>query len=122
MHHKVAEFGKWMSGMLAVMGIAVLAGPALGADGEQAAAGLAPAQVDQARGLFMDWSCGACHALADGEGYGQIGPSFDGNGALERDYVVNRVTNGQGAMPGFGGQLSEEEIALLADYIVQVKK
>jgi mono/diheme cytochrome c family protein len=30
------------------------------------------------------------------------------------------VTDGQGAMPGFGGQMTEAEIALLADYLVEV--
>ena len=60
--------------------------------------------------------------LADAEGTGQVGPALDGNRALTRDYVINVVTNGRGAMPGFGGQLSDEEIALLAAYIVQVRK
>ena len=35
--------------------------------------------------------------------------------------MVNIVTNGQGAMPSFGW-LAEEDIALMADYIVQAKK
>lgn len=122
MHRTVANVGIWMKGGLAVLGIAALVIPAAGALAEEASANLAPEKVEQARGIFMDWSCGACHALADGEGYGQIGPALDGNEALARDYVVERITNGQGAMPGFGGQMSDEEIALLSDYIVQVKK
>lgn len=78
------------------------------------------AKVDReaARDLFHSYSCSACHALADAGAGGSIGPSLD-NPTLTRDFVIDRVANGQGAMPSFSGQLSEEEIALLADYIVE---
>ncbi|MGZ8708134.1 MAG: c-type cytochrome, partial [Gaiellaceae bacterium] len=33
--------------------------------------------------------------------------------------VVDRVTNGQGAMPAFSDQLDEQEIADVAAYVVQ---
>jgi mono/diheme cytochrome c family protein len=33
--------------------------------------------------------------------------------------VIGRIANGQGAMPSFKGQLADEDIALLADYIVE---
>ncbi|GEM_PF-970573 len=80
--------------------------------------------VDRAAGraLFSDWSCGACHALADAGGTGHVGPAFDGNARLTRDHVVAIVTNGQGAMPAFAGQLTDDEIATLAAYIVAAKK
>jgi mono/diheme cytochrome c family protein len=32
--------------------------------------------------------------------------------------VVDRVTNGTGAMPSFKGQLSDQEIADVAQYVV----
>ena len=79
-------------------------------------------QVEQGRQLFNDWSCGACHVLGDAGGTGHIGPSLDGNANLDHDYIVGRVSNGQGAMPGFGGQMADEEIDLLAKYIVQAKQ
>jgi mono/diheme cytochrome c family protein len=41
---------------------------------------------------------------------------------MTRDFVISRVANGQGAMPGFGGLMSDEEIAVLADYIVATKQ
>lgn len=93
-------------------------GPESGAAAEP----LTTEQVDKARGLFMDWSCGACHALEDAQASGGIGPSFDGNGHLDLAFATDRITNGQGPMPSFAGQLSDEEIDLLAHYIVQVKK
>ena len=35
--------------------------------------------------------------------------------------LVGRITNGQGAMPSFGGLMTDEEIAVLSDYIVAAK-
>ena len=77
---------------------------------------------DAARGaeLFADWNCGDCHTLANACAYGPIGPSLDGNSNLSHDYLVDRITNGGGAMPPFGGQLTDDEIADLADYILAV--
>lgn len=85
-------------------------------------AGLSAADTEEGRSLFNAFSCGACHVLADAGATGQVGPALDGNAALTRDYVIDIVTNGRGAMPGFGGQMTEEEIALLASYIIQVRK
>lgn len=73
--------------------------------------------VELGRELFDTWSCSACHALTDADAVGAIGPSLD-NPKLTRDFIIARVSNGQGAMPSFGGQISDEEIATLADYIV----
>jgi mono/diheme cytochrome c family protein len=86
------------------------------------AQGAANADIAQGRQLFADWSCGSCHVLKDAGGTGQIGPALDGNANMTRDFVISRVANGQGAMPGFGGLMSDEEIAVLADYIVATKQ
>lgn len=88
---------------------------------QQAAA--APA-VDAAAGrqLFNDWSCGACHVLADAGATGQIGPALDGNSRMTAASATRIISAGQGAMPGFGGQLTDEEIATLSAYIMQVKR
>ena len=87
-----------------------------------AAGALTAEQVTQGRELFQNWSCSACHVLTDANGHGHIGPSLDGNAAMDHAFIVGRVTNGQGAMPGFGGQMTDEEIDLLASYILQAKK
>jgi mono/diheme cytochrome c family protein len=74
---------------------------------------------EAARELFHAYSCSACHALADAGAGGSIGPTLD-NPTLTRDFVIGRIANGQGAMPSFKGQLADEDIALLSDYIVEV--
>jgi mono/diheme cytochrome c family protein len=84
-----------------------------------AAAAAAAATPTAGRELFANWGCGSCHALADAGGTGHVGPSFDGNKNLTEKFVVDRVTNGQGAMPAFGGQMTDEEIATIAAYIVR---
>lgn len=101
---------------------AVFAGVLFGGGGLLAAnAAAAPAKVDReaARDLFHSYSCSACHALADAGAGGSIGPTLD-NPKLTADFVFDRIANGQGAMPSFGGQLSEADIGLLTDYIVEV--
>ena len=108
-------------GFFALVMIAVPGAASLAVAPEQAVATLTAEQVTKGRQLFTDNGCNACHTLADAEAAGSVGPSFDGNANLDKAHVVNIVTNGQGAMPSFGW-LGEEDINLIAGYIVQVKK
>jgi len=75
--------------------------------------------VAAGRDLFNTWSCSACHTLTDAGSSGAVGPSLD-NPKLTHDFIVGRVTNGQGPMPSFGGQIPDADIGKLADYIVAV--
>lgn len=75
--------------------------------------------VAAGRDLFNTWSCSACHTLTDAGSSGAVGPSLD-NPKLTHDFIVNRVTNGSGPMPSFGGQIPDADIGKLADYIVAV--
>ena len=84
-----------------------------------AAASRNPAVRTQGLALFNSYSCGACHGLADAGAAGSIGPSLDRNPRLTKAYTVEVITDGRGAMPAFGGQLTPEEIDVLAEYIVQ---
>jgi len=67
--------------------------------------------------LYNSYSCGACHAFADADAAGSIGPSLDRKLAVRA--IVNVVTDGQGAMPSFAGQMSDAEILALANYLSQ---
>ena len=76
-------------------------------------------EVAAGRELFNTWPCSACHTLTDAGAAGAVGPSLD-NPKLTHDFIVNRVTNGQGPMPSFGGQIADADIGKLANYIVAV--
>jgi mono/diheme cytochrome c family protein len=89
-----------------------------------APAAAAPDPALRAAGLplFNNFSCGACHAFADANAAGAIGPSLDNNPRLTREFAIDVIGNGRGAMPSFAGQLSTAEIATLADYLVQFSR
>jgi mono/diheme cytochrome c family protein len=79
------------------------------------------ARIAKGRELFTSWGCTSCHSLADADSHGDVGPHLDGANLTEA-FITTRVTNGQGAMPAFGGQLTDKEIADLAYYIAHVQK
>jgi cytochrome c553 len=68
--------------------------------------------------VFASAGCGGCHALEDAGTSGAVGPNLD-ESQPSYDLAVDRVTNGQGAMPSFDDQLSEEQIQDVAAYVVQ---
>ena len=61
-------------------------------------------------------ACGGCHTLADAGTSGNVGPNLD-DAKPSADLVVERVTNGQGAMPSFSGSLTAQQIADVAAYV-----
>jgi cytochrome c553 len=72
------------------------------------------------REVFLGSSgCGTCHTLADAGTSGTVGPNLD-DAQPSFDLVVDRVTNGQGAMPSFSSTLSEQQIQDVAAYVSSV--
>jgi mono/diheme cytochrome c family protein len=78
------------------------------------------AEGDAAAGedVFAANGCGSCHALEAAGATGAVGPNLD-ESQPDFELVVDRVTNGMGAMPAFGDSLSEEQIADVAAYVVE---
>jgi mono/diheme cytochrome c family protein len=68
--------------------------------------------------VYASAGCGGCHTLEAAGSTGNVGPNLD-DAKPEFALVVDRVTNGQGVMPPFQGQLSEQEIADVAQYVVE---
>jgi cytochrome c6 len=60
--------------------------------------------------------CGSCHTFSDAGTSGTIGPNLD-ESQPSFDLAVDRVTNGQGAMPSFEGQLTEQQIEDVSAYV-----
>lgn len=81
---------------------------AAGGGGGDAAAGEA---------VFASAGCGGCHTLEAAGSSGAVGPNLD-DAKPDEALVVERVTNGSGAMPPFKDSLSEQQIEDVAAYVV----
>lgn len=67
--------------------------------------------------VFAEAGCGGCHTLAAAGASGTVGPNLDDT-QPPKELVVDRVTNGKGAMPAFGESYSAEQIEAVADYVL----
>ena len=106
----------------AAIAFATVNGPSVAQDAQSATTAAALASIDAAkmakgRDAFANYGCGSCHTLADAGASGHVGPAFDGNANLSEAFVADRVTNGQGPMPAFGGQMQPDEVAAIAYYV-----
>ena len=70
--------------------------------------------------IYASAGCGGCHTLEAAGSSGTVGPNLD-ESQPDFELAVGRVTNGAGAMPAFEGQLSEQEIADVAAYVVETR-
>ena len=68
--------------------------------------------------IFATAGCTGCHTLEAAGSTGTVGPNLD-DAKPPKELVIDRVTNGQGGMPSFKGQLSEAQIEAVADYVSQ---
>jgi mono/diheme cytochrome c family protein len=70
------------------------------------------------KALFLKSGCVGCHTLSDAKATGTVGPNLD---QAKPDYrlATARITLGKGAMPSFKGQLSDQQIADVASYVVK---
>src|SRR6266852_6783987 len=70
------------------------------------------------KAIFLKAGCTGCHTLADAKSTGTVGPNLN---QAKPDYrkATARVTLGKGAMPSFKGQLTDQQIADVAAYVVK---
>ncbi len=66
--------------------------------------------------VFASAGCGGCHTFEAAGSTGSVGPNLD-DASLTFDQVVEQVTNGGGAMPAFGDDLTEQEINDVAAFV-----
>jgi mono/diheme cytochrome c family protein len=113
-----------LAGLLAVVAVAGCGGEEEVTPTPETVEGALPTQPsaggegDPANGkeVFASAGCGSCHVLSDAGTSGQVGPNLD-EAQPDEALVVDRVTNGAGAMPSFKDRLSEQEIADVAAYV-----
>lgn len=80
------------------------------------------ANLGAGRELFLSTGCGQCHALADAGTTGGGAPSLDANPHLSKALVMERLTHGQGDMPAFVNLLTDEQMDIVASYVVAVAR
>jgi mono/diheme cytochrome c family protein len=68
--------------------------------------------------IYAENGCGGCHTLAAAGSSGNIGPNLD-ESQPDLELVIDRVTNGAGAMPAFGEELEPKQIADVSAYVVE---
>ena len=66
--------------------------------------------------VFVASGCSGCHTLAAANATGAVGPNLD-QAKPSKALVIDRVTNGAGAMPAFGAQLTPDQIEAVAEFI-----
>lgn len=83
--------------------------------GAVAGTGVAAEQPTDGKSIFTA-NCGSCHTLADAGTNGAVGPNLD-QARPAKALVVDRVTNGQGAMPAFEDSLDPQQIEAVSEYV-----
>jgi mono/diheme cytochrome c family protein len=68
--------------------------------------------------VFTSAGCGSCHTLSAAGSSGTVGPNLD-DAKPSYELAATRVTKGQGGMPSFEGQLEPQQIADVAQYVVE---
>lgn len=109
--------GLALAGLAALLALAWTGGGSVAQD-RAAGAPADAARIARGKDLFANSGCGGCHTLAAADATGRVGPALDGDANLSEALVIDRVTNGSGPMPAFSGQMSNDEIAAVAAYVV----
>lgn len=75
-------------------------------------------QGDAAAGkdVYASAGCGGCHALKEAGSSGTVGPNLD-EAQPELAKIQLQVMNGGGGMPPFKGQLSDQQIADVSQFV-----
>jgi len=68
--------------------------------------------------VFESAGCSGCHTLKAAGATGTVGPNLDQK-KPPLSLVIDRVTNGKGAMPSFKSQLTPKQIKDVAAFVVQ---
>ena len=66
--------------------------------------------------IFLTAGCTGCHTLKDAGSHGTVGPNLD-QAKPAKSRVIDRVTNGKGAMPSFKDKLTTKQIDAVASYV-----
>jgi mono/diheme cytochrome c family protein len=75
------------------------------------------ASADDPKALFGS-NCASCHTFAAAEASGTVGPNLD-QLSVTADRIAEQIRTGGGGMPPFEGQLTDEQIQALAEFVFE---
>ena len=87
-------------------------------DADEGGGGGATGNPEAGSDVYASAGCGGCHTFAAAESQGTIGPDLD-QSSIDLAGAVQQIRNGGGGMPPFGQELSDEEIANVAAFVVE---
>lgn len=87
--------------------------------GAVAGTGVTAQKPTTGKEIFTTVGCQNCHTLADAGTTGTVGPNLD-DAKPPKALVIDRVTNGKGAMPSFKSSLDPQQIQAVAEYVSSV--
>ena len=67
---------------------------------------------------LFNGNCASCHTFAAAEAQGTIGPNLDESTAT-LEAIEQQIRRGGGGMPAFDGRLTDEQIGILAKFLVE---
>ena len=73
-------------------------------------------EVTDGAAVFASAGCGSCHAFTPAGSSATIGPNLDDT-SFSVEEIEAQVRSGGGGMPAFEGDLSDDEIAAVAEYV-----
>jgi mono/diheme cytochrome c family protein len=79
-----------------------------------------PGEIDPAA-IFTDEAdppCASCHTFAAAGATGTVGPSLD-TSVMTQEQIAQQIEMPAGPMPSFAGQLSQQEIDAVAQYVFE---
>ena len=88
----------------AVAGLPARGGAGTSAGGGTTTGGGGEGEAPDGEAIFAEAGCGGCHTLEAAGTSGSVGPNLD-DAKPDKELVIERVTNGQGAMPPFKDQV-----------------
>jgi cytochrome c6 len=91
-----------------------------GGGGGGGGGGAAEGDATAGKEVYASAGCGSCHTFSDAGSTGTVGPNLD-DSSIDFEGAVTQIENGGGGMPPFSSQLSEEEIANVAAYVVTAR-
>jgi len=75
------------------------------------------ASADDPKALFTS-NCAGCHTFTAAGASGTIGPNLD-QSSLTVDRIAQQIRSGGGGMPPFEGQLTDEQIQALSEFLFE---